>query len=281
MLVQAASREIPKLRNDIANTLPGICISNAGLGHLPTLIMSDNFCSNLKVAFRPETVPTKSIVLVTVACATSVGELKKLPSTAAALRLAFYGMPMVSLTTSAARHLGIKLSVLWRSMMCIKTQASISALTLFLHTHGSGAGGNELSFLAPYARIFTTGAFQELSTAENGYYVAVIKTVIAESGPSNEATVVEALEGMKISNHDLREAKALGVAVVDIIREEARKEKDVGPAVIRARENPTENADPPRIPQATATNLITLARAPVASAPLPPPQARLLGDWRV
>ena len=73
-------------------------------------IMSDTFWTNLKVAFRPETTPTKSIVLVTVACVTAGGELKRIHSTGAALRLAFYGMALVSLTTSATKYLGVHLS---------------------------------------------------------------------------------------------------------------------------------------------------------------------------
>ena len=89
-------------------------------------------------------------------------------------------------------------------MMCKTTEPTITTLTAFLHKYGSGEGGNRLHFMAPYARLFTTGAFQELSTADNGYYVAIVKMVIAESGPRSEATAVEALEGVKISDHDLR-----------------------------------------------------------------------------
>ena len=110
VLVQTASRELPKLRNYMANTLPVICVSAAGLSQMPVFIMSDRFCTNRKVAFRPETTPTKSIVLVTVACATAGGELKRIHSTGAALRLAFYGMALVSLTTSATKYLGVHLS---------------------------------------------------------------------------------------------------------------------------------------------------------------------------
>ena len=109
--------------------------------------------------------------------------------------------------------------------------------------------------MAPYARLFTTGAFQELSTADNGYYVAIVKMVIAESGPRSEATAIEALEGVKISDHDLRSAKAIGVAVVELIREEALKEKNVGLAVVRARTNPKEHASKQAVPNPPHDNL--------------------------
>ena len=77
VVVQAASREISRLTGYIVKSLPNICVQCAGLSQLPIFTLTDEFETNLKVAFRPETAAVKSIVLVTVACANTGGELKK------------------------------------------------------------------------------------------------------------------------------------------------------------------------------------------------------------
>ena len=82
--------------------------------------------------------------------------------------------------------------------MCKKTEPTITALTTFLSKYGTGEGGHGSNVLALYARLFTTGVFQDLCTADNGYYVAIIKVIIAEAGPKSEASTVEALEGVKL-----------------------------------------------------------------------------------
>ena len=48
--------------------------------------------------------------------------------------------------------------------------------------------------LAPYARLFTSGVFQELSTADNGYYVTTVKKIVALARPKEEATTISSLE---------------------------------------------------------------------------------------
>ena len=48
--------------------------------------------------------------------------------------------------------------------------------------------------LAPYARLFTSGVFQELSTADNRYYVTTVKKIVALVRPKYEATAISSLE---------------------------------------------------------------------------------------
>ena len=249
VVVQAASREISRLSAYMSKSLPGICVQCAGLSQLPMFVVTDELETNLKVVFRPETPALKSIVLITVACANFRGELKKIHETGAALRLAFYGMPIVALSSSSAKWLGVKLGSLWASVMGSKTEHSITALTNFLHNYGDDLGNRGLNLLAPYARLFATGVFQELSTADNGYFVAIMKTIIKEAGPKSEADAIGFLEGVKISDFDLRWAQQVGISAVDIVREEALTEKNVGAAIERARIPVDQRPPRPEAPQ--------------------------------
>ena len=115
--------------------------------------------------------------------------------------------------------------------------------------YGNDLGNEGLNLLAPYARLFSTGVFQELSTADNGYFAAIMKTIISEAGPQSEAEAIGFLEGVKISNFDVRWAQQIGVAAVDLVREEALTEKDVGEAVKRARIPVDQRPPRPEAPQ--------------------------------